>query len=62
MFAKNIILKFNINGHEIFEIEKATAIGIRKGDENDKLTEGLRAVSFGYDSILLIFSNSVAIR
>jgi hypothetical protein len=44
IFAKNIILKFNLNGHEIYEIEKVTAIGIRKGDENTKFTDSLRIV------------------
>ena len=44
ILAKNLILKFNLNGHEIYEIEKVTAIAIRKGDENTKFTESLRKV------------------
>lgn len=46
IFAKNLILKFNLNGNEIYEIEKVTAIGIRKGDENIKFTKQLRKVSY----------------
>lgn len=38
VFAKNLVLKFNLNGNQIYEIEKVTAIGIRKGDENAKFT------------------------
>ena len=44
IFAKNMKLKFNLNGHEIYEIEKVCAIGVVKGEENAKFTKSLRKV------------------
>lgn len=45
IFAKNLKLRFNLNGHEIFEVEKVTAMSIAKGEENEKFTKSLRKVS-----------------